>query len=199
MGPQEIVSDIRAPAYNPIMRAPLPLALSLAAALAAVTALAQRRPARPSLVGQAAPRVVVQLHDGRTLDTATLAGRPYVVDFWGPACGPCRGMVPYLNAAHRRLARAGSVALGVVAQPMGPGEHARTRRAWRIAYPTGTPLGGDPTAAYGVERLPAMFAVGRDGRVAYDDATLMRRVRLDEAVTQLLAAPGGAATGASGR
>lgn len=144
--------------------------LALAVTLCATAAFAQpRADATGPVEGDVAPRVVIRLVDGRLLDTSTLAGRAYVLDFWHPSCGPCRGYVPRLNAAHRRLARTGAMVIGVLAGPSDGVDHARLRRAWGIRYPTGTPQGpDDQSARYVFPRLPAMYAVGTDGRIAVD-------------------------------
>lgn len=147
--------------------------LALAVTLCATAAFAQPPAGAPGSVGpvdgDVAPRVVIRLVDGRLLDTSTLTGRAYVLDFWHPSCGPCRGYVPRLNAAHRRLARAGALDIGVLAGPADGVDHARLRRAWGIRYPTGTPQGPDDQSARSVfPRLPAMYAVGADGRIAAD-------------------------------
>ena len=145
------------------------LALALTLTLIATAAFGQPPASSGPVVGDLAPRVVIRLVDGRLLDTSTLAGRAYVLDFWHPSCGPCRGYVPRLNAAHRRLARTGAMVLGVLAGPFDDRDHARLRRAWGIRYPTGTPQGpDDQSARYAFARLPAMYAVGTDGRIAVD-------------------------------
>lgn len=172
---------------------PLRVGVFLALVLVAVTVGAQPRAVAPRLVGQLAPRIVLHRPDGRVFDTNTLAGRPYVIDFWRPECGPCRGYVPRLNAAHQRLARRGGAVVGVLAAPYDDREHARIRRAWGMRYPTGTPAGDDdPVARYGVTRLPAMFAVGADGRIAVDDTEHRRLdgLLLRDELLQLLAPPG---------
>lgn len=171
---------------------PLRVCLALSLALVAVAVSAQPRARTAGLVGQVAPRIVLHQPDGRVFDTSTLAGRPYVVDFWSPACGPCRGYVPRLNAAHRRLARVGGAVVGVLAAPCDDREHARIRRTWGIRYPTGTAAGaGDASERYGVERLPAMFAVGADGRVAVDDTDHRRLdgLLLSDELLRVLAPP----------
>ena len=47
-------------------------------------------------VGQPAPRIVGTTLDGDAFDLATYAGRPVVLNFWGPTCIPCRDEFPLL-------------------------------------------------------------------------------------------------------
>ena len=49
-------------------------------------------------IGQPAPAVVGTTLDGEPFDLATYAGRPVVLNFWGPTCIPCRDEFPLLAA-----------------------------------------------------------------------------------------------------
>ena len=49
-------------------------------------------------VGAPAPRIVGTTLDGAPLDLATYAGRPVILNFWGPTCVPCREEFPLLAA-----------------------------------------------------------------------------------------------------
>jgi cytochrome c biogenesis protein CcmG, thiol:disulfide interchange protein DsbE len=49
-------------------------------------------------VGEPAPRIVGTTLDGEAFDLATYAGRPVVLNFWGPTCVPCRDEFPLLAA-----------------------------------------------------------------------------------------------------
>ena len=47
-------------------------------------------------VGEAAPRIVGTTLDGEPFDLADYAGRPVILNFWGPTCIPCRDEFPLL-------------------------------------------------------------------------------------------------------
>jgi cytochrome c biogenesis protein CcmG, thiol:disulfide interchange protein DsbE len=49
-------------------------------------------------IGQAAPRIVGTTLDGEPFDLASYAGRPVILNFWGPTCIPCRDEFPLLAA-----------------------------------------------------------------------------------------------------
>ena len=49
-------------------------------------------------IGQPAPRIVGTTLDGQAIDLASYAGRPVVLNFWGPTCIPCRDEFPLLEA-----------------------------------------------------------------------------------------------------
>ncbi len=56
------------------------------------------------VVGAPAPPISGTTLDGTAFDLKSLAGRPIIVNFWGPSCVPCRDEFPLLVdklAAHR--------------------------------------------------------------------------------------------------
>ncbi len=61
-------------------------------------------PARAG-VGQQAPAILGATLDGAAFDLATTAGKPVVINFWGPSCVPCRDEFPLLEAKQARVRR----------------------------------------------------------------------------------------------
>ena len=53
---------------------------------------------RASAIGQPAPPIVGTTLDGEPFDLTTYAGRPVILNFWGPTCIPCRDEFPLLAA-----------------------------------------------------------------------------------------------------
>ena len=51
-----------------------------------------------AVVGQTAPGIVGTTLDGTAFDLASFAGKPVVINFWGPSCVPCRDEFPLLEA-----------------------------------------------------------------------------------------------------
>ena len=62
-------------------------------------------------VGDPAPAVAGTTLDGAAFDLASLAGKPVIINFWGPSCVPCRDEFPLLEA---KLAQHGPDGLAVV-------------------------------------------------------------------------------------
>ena len=65
-------------------------------------------------VGQAAPAIVGTTLDGSAFDLASVAGKPVVVNFWGPSCVPCRDEFPLLQAKVAEHAADGLTIVGVL-------------------------------------------------------------------------------------
>jgi cytochrome c biogenesis protein CcmG/thiol:disulfide interchange protein DsbE len=65
-------------------------------------------------VGQAAPAVAGTTLDGSTFDLTSFAGKPVVINFWGPSCVPCRDEFPLLEAKVAEHAADGLTVVGVL-------------------------------------------------------------------------------------
>ncbi|MCO5220173.1 MAG: redoxin domain-containing protein [Thermomicrobiales bacterium] len=65
---------------------------------AAPSAQAPAAPARPSLVGQAAPEFELPDLDGKTVKLADFKGKQALLVFWNPGCGFCKKMTDDLKA-----------------------------------------------------------------------------------------------------
>ncbi|MGC8518875.1 MAG: TlpA family protein disulfide reductase [Steroidobacteraceae bacterium] len=72
------------------------LALSVAAASAAVPR-----------IGQRAPALIVREFSGRTFDLARERGRVVLVSFWATWCSPCHAEMPVLQSFYGRFHRRG--------------------------------------------------------------------------------------------
>jgi thiol-disulfide isomerase/thioredoxin len=67
------------------------------------------------VAGQAAPRLVAKLFDGRDLDLATLRGHVIVLNFWASWCVPCRQELPLLDTLAREYGGRGLMVIGLSA------------------------------------------------------------------------------------
>jgi len=126
--------------------------------------------------------------DGSTLKLpADLLGKVVVIDFWATWCGPCVAEVPHMKKVYQQYKDKGVEIIGIsldksrqkltdfIAQRELKWVHTFSGKAWQ-----------DPTAtAYGVQGIPSIWIIGKDGKVVSDNA----RANLEATIEKALAAP----------
>ena len=174
-------------------RRPILLALAIALLTTGAILLLVRaaQPGTPAdvraAVGQPAPAIKGTTLDGTAFDIAAFAGKPVVVNFWGPSCVPCRDEFPLLAAKLAEHAPDGLTVVGVLTDD--PVEPARdfvrsTGRAGRpssiptrrCARRTASPAGRRRTSSIG----RACCARSRSARCATPTSSASTRRSRDE-------------------
>jgi cytochrome c biogenesis protein CcmG/thiol:disulfide interchange protein DsbE len=113
-------------------------------------------------VGNPAPAIVGTTLDGQPFDLASLAGKPVVINFWGPSCVPCRDEFPLLAAKQTQHATDGLSVVGVLTDD--PVEPAREFVAQNGGdWPTVVDPAKTVKAAYRVAGRPQTYFVDRAG------------------------------------
>jgi cytochrome c biogenesis protein CcmG/thiol:disulfide interchange protein DsbE len=113
-------------------------------------------------VGEAAPAVAGTTLDGGTFDLAAYAGKPVVINFWGPSCVPCRDEFPLLEAKLAEHAADGLTVVGVLTDD--PPEPARDFvRDYGGTWPTVIDPDKTIKATYRVAARPQTYFVDRSG------------------------------------
>ena len=146
------------------------------------------RPGGPSATfadwhGKEAPALSLRTIDGEPVDTASLRGRPVVLNFWATWCGPCRKEIPHLD----RLAR--DTESGVVVLSVSD-EEPETLREFRAGTPMSYAVvsADDLPEPFGrVQAYPTTFFIGTDGRIVavvtgYQDFDTLKRRALGGAM-----------------
>jgi cytochrome c biogenesis protein CcmG/thiol:disulfide interchange protein DsbE len=113
-------------------------------------------------VGSPAPAIVGSTLDGTAFDLAGLAGKPVVINFWGPSCVPCRNEFPLFETKLAAHAADGLAIVGVLTDdPVEPA------REFVAEYGGGWPTVVDPDkaikTAYRVAARPQTYFVDRTG------------------------------------
>jgi len=142
---------------------------------------------KPTFVGK--PFVAdLKLLDGKTLKLPDdLKGKVVVVDFWASWCGPCKQFAKYLKKFYDKYSSRGVEVIGINMD-----DDRKALDAYLKEHPDYTwkqSFSGngwqDPTAQkYGIEGIPSVWVIGKDGNVVSDNA----RVDLDGIVEKALKA-----------
>jgi cytochrome c biogenesis protein CcmG, thiol:disulfide interchange protein DsbE len=102
--------------------------------------------------------------DGDAFDLTDYAGRPVVVNFWGPSCVPCRDEFPLLIAKQAQYADEGLAIVGVLTDD--PPEPARRFSAdYGATWPTVEDPDKSLKAAYRVAGRPQTYFIDGAGTI----------------------------------
>jgi len=117
-------------------------------------------------VGAPAPSFELSTLDGETRSLASLraGGRPVLLVFFDPGCGPCIKLAPHV--ARWQAALSERVAIAVISE--GNPEFIRAVWAWQAQDVLLDPDSTVTRETYKVLTWPSAIAIGRDGRIAHE-------------------------------
>ena len=120
------------------------------------------RPESGVAVGARAPSIVGTTLDGAPFDLASLAGKPVIINFWGPSCVPCRDEFPLFKAKLVEHAADGLAIIGILTDdPPQPARDFVTD--YQATWPTVVDPDGSLKTAYRVAARPQTYFVDRSG------------------------------------
>ncbi len=162
------------------------IALSALVGLAVLPRLA---PGGHDLQGKPAPDVTLPIaangDAGARMQLSELKGQPVILDFWASWCGPCAIQAPILERVAQRYQKKGLVVLGVnVDDPPAVARQYALQKG--LSYPIVLDEGRDASGHYGVDKLPTLVVIDREGKVAAYLTALVDEASLDEIVAALL-------------
>ena len=110
------------------------------------------------------PFSLVNYATGKPVSTDQYKGRVFLVNFWYPKCGPCRGEFPYLEAALEKYKSQGFEILAINGHPPEDEWVMPLIKGWRLQF---APLKGteEVLKAYNISGMPTNFLYGPDGRI----------------------------------
>ncbi|KAB2965345.1 MAG: TlpA family protein disulfide reductase [Thermoanaerobaculia bacterium] len=160
------------------LAAPLPLAVLLAAALAAWACAPVPQPA-----GDLLPSFRLAALDGRQLGPEALRGRVVLYDFWATWCGPCHVQAEILHALYPAYAGRGVEFVAVAV-----GEPEEVVREFVRESPHPYPVLLDPedrlSAELRILGLPTLIVTDREGRVVFRSTGISDREALATALAR---------------
>jgi cytochrome c biogenesis protein CcmG/thiol:disulfide interchange protein DsbE len=147
---------------RPILFALLIAALTTSGVLLLVRAGSPGEPDTHAAVGSRAPAIAGTTLDGAAFDLTALAGKPVIVNFWGPSCVPCRDEFPLLEAKQTQHAADGFAIVGVLTDdPVEPAREFVT--TYGGTWSTVVDPDKSIKAAYRVAARPQTYFIDRSG------------------------------------
>lgn len=123
-------------------------------------------PARPA-IGEFPPDVLGRARDGSDQTVGMHRGKVVIVTFWASWCGPCRKELPILGKFQRIVGRDHLEVIAVnVKEPLRDYQSV-IRANQDIDLTWVHDANGITSKRYGVDSLPNMFIIDREGRVAH--------------------------------
>jgi thiol-disulfide isomerase/thioredoxin len=109
---------------------------------------------------------------GKAVDISTLRGKVVLVDFWATWCPPCRGEVPNVVATYKKYHDKGFEIIGISLDQDKNALLAFTKEhdmTWP-QYFDGQGWDNKISGGFGITAIPAMWLVGKDGKLITTDA-----------------------------
>ncbi|HLM73310.1 MAG TPA: TlpA disulfide reductase family protein [Polyangiaceae bacterium] len=162
------------------------IALSALFGLAIMPRLA---PGGGKMVGKPAPDVTMPVvangDPGARMRLSDLKGSAVVLDFWATWCGPCAVQAPILDRIARRHKKRGLVVLGVnVDDPPDVAREFAEKKG--LSYPIVTDPSREASMQYGVDKLPSLIVINKEGKVIAFLTGIVDEAALDEVISAAL-------------
>lgn len=117
-------------------------------------------------VGNRAPSWTANDADGRTHRLEDYLGQVVVMDFWATWCGPCKKVMPDLQAVHEQYESRGVKVLGMNGAERFGGDPVKFMADNEYNY--GLLVNCDQIMGrYGAQAIPTIYVIGVDGTILY--------------------------------
>lgn len=142
--------------------------LSMSIALLSIAMLANAaEPRKQPAVGEHPPDALGKDRDGTEQMVSMHRGKVVIVTFWASWCVPCRRELPVLGKFQSVVGKDHLEIIAVNVKEPRSDYNAVVRANKDIALTWVHDVSGATSVRYGVEALPNMFIIDRDGRIAH--------------------------------
>jgi thiol-disulfide isomerase/thioredoxin len=138
------------------------------------------------MVGKQAPVWEVKDAQGKTFRSSDVKGKVAVVNFWATWCGPCRAEIPNLIELQKRYGPEGLVIVGISLDEEGAAVVEPFIKRLGVNYPVVIGTKAVDEAFGGVEAIPAVFVIDRDGKIVSQHEGLVAKEVLEQEIKPLL-------------
>ncbi|MEQ8200660.1 MAG: TlpA disulfide reductase family protein [Syntrophomonadaceae bacterium] len=143
----------------------------------------------PAVKGQAAPEIVLQDLDGKTVRLSDYRGKVVILNFWASWCPPCKAEMPELEQASREFAQGSEAVLLTVNMTDGSRETPAKARQYiqanRYTMPVWLDIAGQAADDYNVTSIPTTFIIDKQGHIGTRFSGATTREALQDFVDQL--------------
>ncbi|MFC1552024.1 redoxin domain-containing protein [Candidatus Latescibacterota bacterium] len=126
------------------------------------------RPEASKLIGKLAPEFSLKDIEGNEVKLSDLKGKVVVTDFWATWCGPCIKAMPQIQALYEKYDKNSVVVLGINTWEREEGLVEPFLKEHKITYRTLVDKSGQVTKQYGVQGIPTLFVIDREGMVKHE-------------------------------
>ncbi len=123
-------------------------------------------------IGDEAPDFTLPTLDGGTVRLHDLKGKVVLMDFFATWCGPCIMAVPHIQDLHEKYKDQGLVVLGIDLAETEM-EVRPFRDMYGLTYDILMDLSGFVGTLYGIEFIPTVWLIDRDGFIAWQSIGYM--------------------------
>ena len=115
---------------------------------------------------QQAPKITLQLIDGKKLNLSELQGKPVLITFWATSCPGCIKEMPHLIELYNELHPKGLEIIGIAMPHDRPDYVMEMIKRKKVPYLIAFDLKGDAVRAFGnVSLTPTTFLIDDKGQV----------------------------------
>jgi len=141
--------------------------LAIAALLLATMFATAAKPMKQPAVGELPPDALGRDRAGTEQTVSMHRGKVVIVTFWASWCGPCRRELPVLGKFQNVVGKDHLEIIAVNVKEPRSDYNAVIRANKDIALTWVHDASGATSSRYGVEALPNMFIIDREGKVAH--------------------------------